>query len=62
MRIAADIEPDDLPEEQARTLLELLDDMDFNEIPEQLKSGGVPPVHLLHYSGNVKVAAHSRYR
>lgn len=39
MRIAAVIEPDDLPEEQAHTLLELLDDMDFNEIPEQLKSG-----------------------
>lgn len=36
MRIAADIEPHDLPEEQARTLLELLDDMDFNELPEHL--------------------------
>lgn len=34
MRIAADIEPADLPEDQARTLLELLDDMDFNELPE----------------------------
>ena len=41
MRIAADIEPDDLPEEQARTLVELLDDMDFNELPEHIagKSG-----------------------
>lgn len=36
MRIAADIEPDELPEEQARTLLDLLDDMDFGELPEQL--------------------------
>jgi len=36
MRIAADIEPDDLPEDQARTLLDLLDDMDFNELPEHL--------------------------
>lgn len=36
MRIAADIEPDDLPEEQARTLVELLDDMDFNELPAQM--------------------------
>lgn len=36
MRIAADIEPDNLPEEQARTLLDLLDDMDFNELPEHL--------------------------
>jgi hypothetical protein len=38
IRIAADIEPDNLPEEQARTLLELLDDMDFNELPKQLMS------------------------
>lgn len=36
MRIAADIEPDELPEEQARTLLDLLDDMDFGELPEHL--------------------------
>lgn len=36
MRIAAEIEPNDLPEEQARALLELLDDMDFNELPEEL--------------------------
>jgi hypothetical protein len=36
MRIAADIEPNDLPEEQARILLDLLDDMDFNELPDHL--------------------------
>ena len=36
MRLSADFEPDDLPEEQARSLLELLDDMDFDELPEQL--------------------------
>ncbi len=36
MRVAADIEPGNLPEEQARTLLDLLDDMDFNELPERL--------------------------
>jgi hypothetical protein len=36
MRFAADIEPGNLPEEQARTLLDLLDDMDFGELPEQL--------------------------
>jgi hypothetical protein len=40
MRIAADIEPDQLPEDQARTLMDLLDDMDFNELPEQMMSGG----------------------
>lgn len=38
MRIAADIEPDDLPEEQARTLMELLDNIDFNELPEHIAS------------------------
>jgi hypothetical protein len=36
MRIAADIEFDDLPDEQARKLLELLDDLDFNKLPKQL--------------------------
>jgi hypothetical protein len=38
MRVAADIEPRDLPEEQAQTISELLDDMDFNELPEHLMS------------------------
>jgi hypothetical protein len=36
MRIATNFKPDDLPEEQARTLSELLDDMDFNDLPEQM--------------------------
>ena len=36
MRIATDFKPSDLPEEQARTLLNLLDDMDFEELPENL--------------------------
>ena len=39
IRIAADIEPDDLPEDLARTLSDLLDDMDFNELPEHLLNG-----------------------
>lgn len=38
MRIAADIEPAELPDDEARTLLDLLDDMDFDELPEQLVS------------------------
>jgi len=38
MRIAADFELSDLPEEQAHTLAELLDDLDFAELPEQLLS------------------------
>ena len=36
MRIATDFKPDDLPDEQRNSLLELLDDMDFNELPAQL--------------------------
>ena len=36
MRIATDFKPDDLPDEQIRTLLDLLDDMDFDELPEQM--------------------------
>lgn len=43
MRIAADIEPDDLPEEQAQTLLELLDDLDFPELPERLTNDSSMP-------------------
>ena len=38
MSIAADIEPHDLPDDQARPLLELLDDMDFNDLPEHIAS------------------------
>ena len=37
MRIAREIKPDDLPDEQAHTLLELLDDLDFEELPTQMK-------------------------
>ncbi|HEU0293763.1 MAG TPA: protealysin inhibitor emfourin [Anaerolineales bacterium] len=36
IRVAADFELDDLPEEQAEELRELLDDVDFDELPEQL--------------------------
>jgi hypothetical protein len=36
MRIATDFDLDDLPEEQADQLRELLDDVDFDELPEQL--------------------------
>jgi hypothetical protein len=43
MRIAADIEPNDLPEEQAQTLLDLLDDLDFPELPEQLTNDSSMP-------------------
>jgi hypothetical protein len=38
MTIARDLKMDDLSEEQAHTLLELLDDLDFEELPEQMTS------------------------
>lgn len=43
MRIAADLKLDDLPEEQANTISELLDDLDFAELPEQMMNAeGMP--------------------
>ena len=36
IRFAAEFELDDLPEDQAHQILELLDDMDFDELPEQI--------------------------
>ena len=38
MRLSADIEPNQMPDEQIRPLLDLLDEMDFDELPEQLIS------------------------
>lgn len=43
IRIAKDLKLDDLPDEQARTLSELLDDMDFNELPEQMMDDSSMP-------------------
>ena len=36
MRIATNLKLDELPEEQANTILELLDDMDFGELPDEI--------------------------
>jgi hypothetical protein len=36
MTISRDLKMDDLSEEQAETLTELLDDLDFNELPEEM--------------------------
>jgi hypothetical protein len=36
MRMATDVKLEDLPEDQAETILELLDDLDFVELPEQM--------------------------
>lgn len=36
MRIATDLKLEDLPDEQAKSIVELLDDMDFSELPERM--------------------------
>ena len=36
IRIATDLKLDDLPDEQAHTISELLDDLDFRELPASL--------------------------
>jgi hypothetical protein len=36
IRFAADFELDDLPKDQAHQIIELLDDLDFDELPEQI--------------------------
>ena len=38
MHNVVNINPRDLPEEQAKALLELLDELDFDELPEELKN------------------------
>ena len=42
VRMATDVKLDDLPEEQAETIKELLDDLDFDELPEQMLDESVP--------------------
>ena len=43
IRFAADLDLVDLPDEQSRTLLGLLDDLDFAELPQQLMSDPAMP-------------------
>ena len=42
MRFHADFEPGELPEEQSRPLLDLLDKMDFDGLPEDLTGTAQP--------------------
>jgi hypothetical protein len=42
MRIATDFKLKDLPDDQVRALLDLLDDMDFTELPENLTDDDKP--------------------
>lgn len=39
----ADFRPGDLPEEQSRALLDLLDEVDFDELPEDLTGNQAHP-------------------
>ncbi len=41
IRLAADIKVNDLPEDQKKEILELLDELDFDELPEKL-AGKMP--------------------
>ena len=43
MRIATDLKLDDLPDEQADSIMELLDDLDFEELPEQIENKNAMP-------------------
>lgn len=36
MRMATDVQLDDLPDEQAKSIVDLLDDMDFSKLPKQM--------------------------
>ena len=39
IRFAADFELDDLPKDQAQQILEFLDEMDFDDLPEKIVGG-----------------------
>lgn len=43
IRLHVDFEPGDLPDEQVRALLDLLDDMDFDELPAQMMGDSPMP-------------------
>jgi hypothetical protein len=43
MHIATDLKWDDLSDEQAHQIAELLDDLDFDELPEQMLGEGAMP-------------------
>ena len=42
LRIARDLKMEELPDEQANTIMELLDDLDFEELPEQMLEESMP--------------------
>lgn len=42
LTISRDLKMDDLSDEQAQTLLDLLDDLDFGELPAQMTGASMP--------------------
>ncbi len=43
IRFAAEFKPEDLPEDQSRELFDLLDDLDFDELPERMLDDSLLP-------------------
>ena len=43
IRFAADFKPDELPREQSKELFDLLDDLDFDELPENMYGESLIP-------------------
>ena len=48
MRFHADFKPGDLPEEQSRPLLDLLDKMDFDDLPDNLTGDASHPDQFIY--------------
>jgi hypothetical protein len=48
MRIATELKLADLPDEQANSVLKLLDDLDFEELPEQIMSKALLPDQFIY--------------
>jgi len=46
--MAADLKPDDLPDEQAHTISELIDDLHFDELPEQMMGDSNMPDQFIY--------------
>lgn len=60
MRIATDLKLDDLPDEQAHTISELLDDLDFEELPEQMMNdNGMPDQFTYRITVETKKGEHT---
>jgi hypothetical protein len=60
MRIATDLKLDELPDEQAHTISELLDDLDFEELPEQMMNdNGMPDQFTYRITVETKKGEHT---